>query len=142
VLWGATTLAIRATRLAAASAEKTLFYQLAVAALLATAVAMAVGEPWPRTPSALAIGAVAFQTVVVTFASYLVWFWLIGRYPATQLSSFTLLTPVFGLAFGAWLLAEPVTARLLTGLAAVVAGIWLVNRKPGTSPARQLRQTG
>ena len=129
VLWGATTLAIRATRLASASAEKTLFYQLAVASVLALAVALGSGEPWPGDPSPLALGAVAFQTVVVTFASYLVWFWLVGRYPATQLSSFTLLTPVFGLVFGAWLLAEPVTARLLVGLAAVMAGIALVNRR-------------
>lgn len=134
-LWGATTLAIRATRLSTASAEKTLAYQLAVAAVLATAVALATGEAWPRDPSALAVGAVAFQVVVVTFASYLVWFWLVGRYPATQLSSFTLLTPVFGLVFGAGLLAEPVTARLLVGLGAVVAGIWLVNRGPRRRPA-------
>jgi len=35
VLWGLTTLAIRTTRLATASAEKTLFYQIAVTALIA-----------------------------------------------------------------------------------------------------------
>jgi drug/metabolite transporter (DMT)-like permease len=136
VLWGATTLAIRATRLSTASAEKTLAYQLAVAA------ALAVGERFPRDPSVFALGAVAFQTVVVTFASYLVWFWLVGRYPATQLSSFTLLTPVFGLVFGAWLLAEPVTARLLAGLGAVVAGIWLVSRGARRAPGPQPRQAG
>ena len=28
------------------------------------------------------------QTVIVAFASFLVWFWLIARYPATRLSSF------------------------------------------------------
>ena len=67
--------------------------------------------------------------VIVTFASYLLWFWLIRHYPATRLSSFTMLTPVFGLLLGAVLLAEPVTTRLLIALATVAAGIAVVNRK-------------
>ena len=67
--------------------------------------------------------------VIVTFASYLLWFWLVRHYPATRLSSFTMLTPVFGLLLGAVLLGEPVTGRLLFALATVAAGIFLVNRK-------------
>jgi drug/metabolite transporter (DMT)-like permease len=79
--------------------------------------------------SALTWVSLFFQIVVVTFASYLLWFWLIRHYPATRLASFTLLTPVFGLLLGALLLGEPVTARLLVGLAAVAAGIVVVNRR-------------
>jgi drug/metabolite transporter (DMT)-like permease len=59
--------------------------------------------------SALSWAALGFQTVVVTFASYLVWFWLVRHYPATRISAFTLLTPVFGLLAGVLLLGEPVT---------------------------------
>jgi rhomboid family GlyGly-CTERM serine protease len=129
VLWGATTLAIRATSLGQASAEKTLFYQLAVSALLLLAAALLSAAPAPARLSALAWGSIAFQTVIVSFASYLVWFWLIRHYPATPLASFTMLTPVFGLILGAALLAEPVTARLLVALATVAAGIFLVNRR-------------
>ena len=82
-----------------------------------------------RRISRAGLGSLAFQIVVVTFASYLVWFWLIRHYPATRLASFTMLTPVFGLLLGALLLAEPITARLLVALATVAAGIFLVNRK-------------
>jgi drug/metabolite transporter (DMT)-like permease len=96
--------------------------------LLAAAAAF-VGETWPAAPSALTWGAMAFQTVAVTFASYLVWFWLMRRYPATQLSSFTLLTPIAGLLAGALLLGDAVTPRLLAALLAVVTGLWLVNRR-------------
>jgi drug/metabolite transporter (DMT)-like permease len=71
----------------------------------------------------------AFQTIVVTFASYLLWFWLVRHYPATKISAFTLLTPVFGLLAGALLLHEPLSARLLLALAAVALGIWGVSRK-------------
>ena len=129
VLWGATTLAVRATRLGQASAEKTLLYQLAVSALMLFVAAILSGAPLPSRLSTLAWAALFFQVVIVTFASYLLWFWLIRHYPATRLSSFTMLTPVFGLLLGALLLSEPVTARLVTALATVAAGIYLVNRK-------------
>jgi drug/metabolite transporter (DMT)-like permease len=64
------------------------------------------------------------------FASYLPWFWLVRHYPATRLSAFTLLTPVFGLLMGVVLLGEPITARLLLALAGVTLGMMLVNRQP------------
>lgn len=131
LFWGATTLVIRASRLNSAPAEKTLFYQLGVSGPLLLGGAWAMGETWPATLSILTWSSLAFQTVVVSFASYLVWFWLVRHYPATRLSAFTLLTPLFGLMLGALLLDEPVTPRLLGALAAVVAGIALVNRRSG-----------
>ena len=127
-LWGATTLAIRASALSNASAEKTLLYQLAISGVLLCAGAAWVGSPMPTTLSALAWSSMAFQIVVVTFFSFLVWFWLVRSYAATRLASFTLLTPVFGLLLGVLLLSEPITLRLLLALASVSAGIFLVNR--------------
>lgn len=129
VLWGATTLAIRGSRLASASAEKTLLYQLAISGIALGAAALLAGQPWAPALSPLTWASLFFQIVVVTFASYLLWFWLVRHYPATRLASFTLLTPVFGLLLGALLLGEPVTPRLLVALAAVAAGIVIVNRK-------------
>jgi drug/metabolite transporter (DMT)-like permease len=128
VLWGATTLTIRGSALAAASAEKTLFYQLAVSGGALCAAALASGTPWAAQLSPLAWASLAFQMVVVSFASYLLWFWLVRHYPATRLASFTLLTPVFGLLLGALLLGEPITPRLVIALAAVAIGIVMVNR--------------
>ena len=135
VLWGATTLAIRATALSRARAEKTLFYQLAVSAVLLGGAAWLAGEAWPLTWSTLAVGSLTFQVVIVTFASYLLWFWLVANYPATRLASFTLLTPMAGLVAGIVLLDEPASPRLLLGLAAVAAGIWLVNRPAAMNPS-------
>jgi len=129
VLWGATTLAIRGSRLSNADAEKTLLYQLAVSGGLLFVAALVAGSPLPARISAPVWASLAFQVVIVTFASYLVWFWLVRSYPATKLSSFTLLTPVFGLLMGAVLLGEPITLRLLLALAAVALGIVLVNRR-------------
>lgn len=127
LLWGLTTLVIRATRLSQAPAEKTLAYQLAVSAALFWLMVWAVGEPWPQQVSTLSWASLFFQTVVVAFASFLTWFWLMRHYPAAKLSSFTLVTPLAGLAFGVLLLGEPLTLRLVAAAAAVALGLVLIN---------------
>ena len=60
---------------------------------------------------------------------FLVWFWLLRHYPAGDLSTFTFLTPVFGLLSGALILREPVGLKLLLALAFIAAGIWLVSQR-------------
>jgi drug/metabolite transporter (DMT)-like permease len=140
-LWGLTTLVIRGSRLATASAEKTLFYQVAVTAAVAPLLSLALGETWGLQYSAQAWGSIALQTVIGAFASYLAWMWMLRHYPATQLSSFTFLTPLFALLFGVALLGEQLTPQLLVALVAVAAGIVLVNRKkaPVAAAAPSLR---
>jgi drug/metabolite transporter (DMT)-like permease len=127
--WGATTLVIRATRLASADPAKTLLYQLAVSGVGLSAAGWLTGErmQWPLTGPVGA--ALAFQIVVVSSSSYLVWFWLVRTYSATKLSAFTLLTPLVALVAGAWLLREPLTPRTLLALVAVGLGLLAVNRR-------------
>ncbi len=129
-LWGSTTLVIRASGLATASAEKTLFYQVGVTAVVAPLLSLLLGESWSLSYSGAAWGSLAAQTVVGAFASYLAWMWLLRHYPATQLSSFTFLTPLFALVFGVAVLGEPLTLQLVLALAGVAVGIVLVNRRP------------
>jgi drug/metabolite transporter (DMT)-like permease len=131
VLWGLTTLAIRTTRLATASAEKTLFYQIAVTALIAPVASWLLGERWSFAYSSYAWFSLALQTVIGAFASYLAWMWLLRHYPATRISSFTFLTPLFALVLGVALLGEPLTLQLVLALAGVAFGIVLVNRRAG-----------
>jgi drug/metabolite transporter (DMT)-like permease len=128
-LWGLTTLAIRASRLSSASAEKTLFYQLGVTAVVAPLISLALGETWSLTYSTQAWASIAVQTAIGAFASYLTWMWLLRHYPATQMSTFTFLTPLFALVLGVLLLGEPLTWRLVVALVGVAAGIVLVSRK-------------
>lgn len=129
VLWGATTLVMRGSALSKASAEMSLLYQLAVSAVLLGLAGLIFGEQWPATARASTWALLAFQTVVITFVTYLIWFWLVRHYPATQVSVFTLLTPIFGLVAGVGLLAEPLTLRLVVALVAVCGGIWLVSTR-------------
>ncbi|HXD38969.1 MAG TPA: DMT family transporter [Ramlibacter sp.] len=128
-LWGLTTLVIRASPLAKVSAEKTLFYQVAVTTAVAPLVSLALGEAWSLHYSAYAWGSLALQTAIGAFASYLAWMWMLRHYPATQMSSFTFLTPVFALVLGVAMLSEPLTLQLMLALCGVAAGIVLVNRR-------------
>jgi drug/metabolite transporter (DMT)-like permease len=128
LLWGLTTLVIRGSKMSTASAEKTLFYQVGVTAVVAPLLSLALGEHWSLQYSNLAWTSIALQTVIGAFASYLAWMWMLRHYPATQLSSFTFLAPLFALLFGVALLGEHLTARLMVALAAVAVGIVLVNR--------------
>jgi drug/metabolite transporter (DMT)-like permease len=131
VFWGLTTLLIRASGLSTATPEKTLFYQLAVSGVALAASSWLAGEAWPARLTAGPLAWLAFQIVVVSFASYLLWFWLVRHYPATQLSAFTLLTPLFGLIAGVALMADPLTARLIFALVGVSLGILLVHGGTG-----------
>jgi drug/metabolite transporter (DMT)-like permease len=135
VLWGLTTLVIRASAMSQASAEKTLFYQVAVTTVAAPLLSFALGESWSLHFSAFAWTSLALQTIVGAFASYLTWMWLLRHYPATRMSSFTFLTPVFALVFGVAVLHEPLTVQLVLALAGVGAGIVLVNRRPRLAAA-------
>ena len=132
-LWGLTTVSIRATSLTTrVSPEKLLFYQIATTAVVVPWISLALGETWSLSGwSMLAWGSVLAQTVIGAFASYLAWMWMLGRYPATKISVFVFLTPLFALLFGTVLLHEAVTTTLLAALALVVVGIVLVNRRVG-----------
>ena len=130
MMWGLTTVVIRGSRLTRVSPEKLLFYQVAVSTVTLPVLSLLLGERWVWQFSPFAITSLVLQTVVGAFASYLAWMWMLGRYPATQISAFVFLTPVFALLFGALWLHEPVTPNLMVALAMVAVGIVLVNRKP------------
>ena len=129
VLWAATTVLIRTSPLAQAKAEKTLFYQLGVSALLLPPVAWLIGEPGVIRLDATVVASVLFQAVVVAFASYLAWFWLLTRYLAGRLAVFSFLAPLFGVFFGVLILREPLSGRFVAAALLVGAGIALVNQR-------------
>jgi len=126
--WAPTTLVIKASALNRVSAEKTLLYQLSVSAPLLAIGALVFGEHIETMPSALALGAIAYQIVWVVSVTYLVWFVLIVRYSAARLSAFTFLTPLFGVAAGPLVLREPLTPPFALAVALVAVGLVLVNR--------------
>ena len=129
-LWATTSLIIKA-RGQGTSPHRTLFYQLAGSAVLLGALAVVSGEPGVTRLGAPVVAAVLYQIVAVAFVSYLAWFWLLTRYPASHLHAYTFWTPLFGLLAAWLLLGEPVTPALALAMACVALGIYLVNRPQG-----------
>jgi drug/metabolite transporter (DMT)-like permease len=130
-MWGATTVAVKANpALARAPSSKLLFLQLAGSAPLLLLGAWALGERLDLPAVApIAWAGLFYQTVVVAFVSYLVWFRLILTYPAGRIAGFTFLTPLFGILAGALLLGEHASPALLVGLTAIAVGMRLVNSR-------------
>lgn len=128
VLWGATTVLIKASPLAGINPGKTLLYQLAVSAVVLPLGSLAKNEPGIFLMTPLIAASLFYQTIWVSFITYLAWFWLIRHYPPSRLASFTFLTPLFGVLAGGLLLNEPMTSGLLLALILVGVGIYLVNR--------------
>ena len=128
VLWGATTVLIKASPLVRVKPSKVLLYQLAVSAVVLPLASLARGEPGIVLMTPLIAGCLVYQTVWVAFITYLAWFWLIRHYPPSRLASFTFLTPLFGVLAGGLLLNEPITGTLVFALVLVGIGIYLVNR--------------
>jgi drug/metabolite transporter (DMT)-like permease len=125
--WGATTVVIRASKLSEAPASLTLFYQLAAAFVLLLLLAVANGQVRRVELTPLAVGSVLFQGVVVSFISYLAWFWLLRRYLASNLAVFSFMTPLFGVTLGVVILDEPLSWNFVGGAVLVLLGITLVS---------------
>jgi len=126
--WAATTLLVKASALRHISPEKMLLYQLVVSAPLLAIAAAAFGERIDAVPSALALGAFAYQTLWVVSVTFPIWFALIVRYSAGRLSAFTFLAPLCGVAAGHLVLGEPLTPPFALAVVLVAAGLILVNR--------------
>lgn len=126
--WAATTLMIK-TSLNRISSEKVMLYQLVVSIPMLAIGALLFGEHVRHMPSALAIGALAYQTIWVVSVTFVLWFALVVRYSANRLSAFSFLTPLFGVAAGHFVLGEPMTPAFAAAVALVALGLVLVNRR-------------
>ncbi|WP_286236985.1 DMT family transporter [Neptuniibacter halophilus] len=124
--WGATTVVVRATGLAALPAKQTLLYQLLVAF-----VVLGVWSLWSGqariNPTPEVMASLAFHGIGVAFLAFLLWFWLLTRYKASQLGILSFMTPVFGVLMGSWWLGEQIDANFILGACLIMAGVLLVS---------------
>lgn len=126
ILWAATTIAVRLTPLAEAPATQTLFYQLLGGFIVLFPLAYWSGQAVVHW-SPVAIGSLLFHAILISFASYLIWFWLLKNYLASRLGVFSFLTPLFGVLFGVWLLGEQLEHSFIMGAILVMLGVVMVS---------------
>lgn len=124
--WGMTTVLIRCSSLSSTPASQTLMYQLLVCFVLLLAATLISGRTdvqWTQ----IAIGSLVFQGIIICFISFLVWFWLLKEYVASQLGVFSFMTPMFGIVFGVLILDESLEQSFISGAVLVMSGIILVS---------------
>ncbi len=127
LLWAVTSLYLKRVVRGSMSPSQMLFYQLGFSAVQLSLICVLFEPRHVTNLSPLVLACLAYQGIIVAFASYLVWFWLVKVYPVSDISGFTFLTPIFGVLLGGLLLHDPLTAKLLIGGSLVVGGMILVN---------------
>lgn len=88
----------------------------------------------------------AYTVYLSTLVAYSIWSWLLAHYPASTVTPFTLLVPIFGLLTAALHLGEPLPGWQLQAAAFVISGLVLcvfgprlkILRSPAPEPAGRL----
>ncbi|HFI5309123.1 DMT family transporter [Serratia liquefaciens] len=124
--WGGSTILIRTTGLANCSSKQTLLFQLTGACIVLSLLAMTM-QNVHFTLSSVAWSSLVFQTVIVSFISYLIWFSLLRHYQASSLGILTFMTPIFGILAGVVILGEPLQIEFVLGSVLIVLGLIVVS---------------
>jgi drug/metabolite transporter (DMT)-like permease len=126
-LWGATTLYIKKFMAGKVHPINTFLYQLFFSIPILLAVSVIFEPTWVTRFDALIAASLIYQSFIVAFVSYFIWFILIHEYSVSRLSAFTFFTPIFGVLSGILFLNEELTLSLMVGLPMVSLGIFFVN---------------
>ena len=100
--------------------------QMTMGALFTMPLSLIIDRPFPLSPSAPAVLSWLGLTILGTVLAYIIYYALIDRTSATFVSTVTYIIPIVGLALGALVLDEPVTANLLISAVLIIAGVLLV----------------
>ena len=74
------------------------------------------------------IWGIIFQSIIVVAGGFLFWLWLLSKYPASGVASFSFLTPIFTIFFGWLILGEVMTFDFVVAAFLVISGLILINR--------------
>jgi drug/metabolite transporter (DMT)-like permease len=133
MLWGATTLYIKKFMAEKVHPIHTFLYQLFFSIPILFIVSLILEPKWIYRMDAYILASLLYQSLIVAFISYFLWFKLIHEYSVSRLSAFTFFTPIFGVVFGILFLSEEFTVSLMMGLPMVSFGIFFVNWRRKTA---------
>ncbi len=106
---------------------KVVFWEMAFGVPLLGLCSRLFGEPLPIIIPPDLVAALLYQGVVVGGFCFTASTILLKRYPASNMASFSVLVPLFGVLLSHFVLAEVMTSHLLSGAGLIVIGIAVVN---------------
>ncbi len=75
---------------------------------------------------AIGWGALLFTALGASLIGHNGYYYLLQRYEVSLIAPLSLLAPILGVVFGVWILAEPLTSRLLLGALIAFAGVGIL----------------
>jgi drug/metabolite transporter (DMT)-like permease len=108
---------------------------MGIAALVMGALALLTGELGRARFDAVSVAAILYLAVPGSVVTFWLYYWLLGRLPASRLALVAYVIPVVAVAVGAFFLDERLTMTVLAGAALVVAGVALAALRPRRSAA-------
>ncbi|WP_176445239.1 DMT family transporter [Maliponia aquimaris] len=125
--WAGIALIVRLTKVSTLPPEGQLFWQITVSAVVLTGLAPLFG-PLLREVDLLSLFGLGYGTLVASMG-FLFWLRVMTIYPASDIASFSFLSPVMAVAFGWLIFDEPVGIKFLGALGLVAVGVVLINRR-------------
>lgn len=113
---------------------------LGVSAAVMLPASLLIDAPWTLQPSAAAMGSVVVLAILQTAVATMLMFALVRGQGASFFSQINFLVPLFGVVWGALLLAERPSTNALIALVLILAGIAIVRRSIGRTTVTEDRQ--
>ena len=109
------------------SPEMQLLWMVMVSGPILTIFSLFIEDPI-RNFQLIHIWGILFQSIIVVAGGFLFWLWLLSKYPASGVASFSFLTPIFTIFFGWLILGEVMTFDFIIAAFLVISGLILINR--------------
>ena len=109
------------------SPEMQLLWMVMVSGPILTIFSLFIEDPI-RNFQLIHIWGILFQSIIVVAGGFLFWLWLLSKYPASGVASFSFLTPIFTIFFGWLILSEVMTIDFYIAAFLVISGLILINR--------------
>lgn len=127
--WAGVALTAKSSVLSKQAPEHGLLWQLVVSAVFFLISAPLFG-PLIREWEHIYFLGMFFHIFLVASGGFLMWLWLLKRYSASTVVSFSFISPIASVGFGVYLLNEPFSWVIVLALVMVCAGLFLVNKRP------------
>ena len=126
--WAAIAIMLKASRLSRSSPETQLLYQLTVSGIILLPISL-LFDDFIRELNGQLVLIFSFQVIVIMCLGFIGWLWVMSKYSASSTSSFSFLTPIFGVLFGWLIMDDTITEQIYISLFLTCLGIYLINRK-------------
>ena len=126
--WAAIAIMLKSSRLSRSSPETQLLYQLIVSGFILLPISF-LFDDFVRELNSQLVLIFSFQVIVIMCLGFIGWLWVMSKYSASSTSSFSFLTPIFGVLFGWLIMDDVINEQIYISLFLTCLGIYLINRK-------------